>query len=618
MTRRRQSRAVRWLALGLGLLALLVTGYGLVRHNNWYLASDQAAFLTIARDMRAGSVFHDTAIFDETVPRRHDWKRYDALQQTYFLEEDRLYSRYPPGFPAMLAVAGAIAGEAGEHWLNPLLYLATLVVLALLVYALLRPHDRALAAGASVLVLWLVLLVPSGVHLWGITVARDLPAHLFGLLSLGFASRSRPVLAGLSLGLAVLIRPDALLYAVPAGVIARVARPPLRDVALWAAALALSASPLLAYNWITQGNPLSFTQGGEFRELLGWLLPATAHAAGPGGVAIASGGGFRLSNLATTLPGNLALIGRSFGLFLLFAAGGVAWSFARRPLVAATLLPYPLIAVAFYSCWVHPDARYLAGASLCLLALTAIGAVVTIRALVDPRTGIGWRVFGVVVAAGVLLWQLQAGGVGAAAGFAPGWPLVVLLAVGALSALPSPWCANPKAMVSVVPAVALTVFALVQLGTGSRSWGPVREPQIRAAQEFVARHIPPGSLVLASPSLGRPAENLRIYSDVEAFYPAEFSLFDATPEQAILMALAHGRRVFRLVDARHRIPRDLMSGVAEVVPVVRVPQGRALEVYADPRRAPAGVMLYEFAASLQSREQLKLFLDLEGVRGARP
>lgn len=616
MTRRRQSRAARWLALGLALLAMAVTAYGLLRHNNWYLASDQAAFLTIARDMRAGTVFHDTAIFDETVPLRFDWKRYDALQQTYFLEGDRLYSRYPPGFPALLALAGAIAGEQGEHWLNPLLYLATLVVLARLVYRLLRPHDRALAAGAAVLVLWLVLLVPSGVHLWGITVARDLPAHLFGLLSLVFTVRSRPVSAGLSLGVAMLIRPDALLYAVPAAAVAWLDRLPVRYVLLWGGALALGASPLLGYNWITQGNPFSFTQGGEFREILGWLLPTSAHAAA-GNAAIASGGGFRLANLAATLPGNLELVGRSFGVFLLFAVAAIAWSMARQRLVAATLLPYPVVAILFYSCWVHPDARYLAGASLCLLALVAIGGVVTLRALVDARTGPGWRVFAVVVAAGALGVQGAVLQGAAPAGLAPGWPLVILLVSGSLFASGHRWYANPKAVVSVVPAVALAVLALLQLVGGSRSWGPVREPQIRAAQEFVAQHVPPGSLLLASPSLGRPAENWRVYSGVEAFYPAEFSLFDYTPERAIPLALAHGRRVFRLVDARRRIPRDAMPGVATVVAVARIPQERALDVYADPRRAPAGVVLYEFVSSPAERERLRRFLDLDGVRSPR-
>ena len=60
-----------------------------------------------------------------------------------------------------------------------------------------------------------------------------------------------------------------------------------------------------------------------------------------------------------------------------------------------------------------------------------------------------------------------------------------------------------------------------------------------------------------------------------------------------------------------------MPGVATVVAVARIPQERALDVYADPRRAPAGVVLYEFVASPAERERLRLFLDLDGVRSPR-
>ena len=48
MRRRQHGRIVRFGALALGLVALLVAARGLERHNTWYLASDQYAFLTFA------------------------------------------------------------------------------------------------------------------------------------------------------------------------------------------------------------------------------------------------------------------------------------------------------------------------------------------------------------------------------------------------------------------------------------------------------------------------------------------------------------------------------------------------------------------------------------------
>jgi hypothetical protein len=612
-----QSRLARWLALGLGVLALIVSGYGLVRHNNWYLASDQAAFLTIARDMQTGTVFHDPSIFDDTVVRRAGWKRYDALQQTYFLQQDKLYSRYPPGFPAMLAVAGAVAGEAGEHWLNPLLYLATLIALARLLYSLLCGHDRALAAGTAVLAMWLMLLVPTGVHLWGITVARDLPAHFLGLLGLVFAVRSRPVLSGLTIGFALVVRPDAILYGLPVAAIALVSRSPPSQILSWMVALGVGASPLLAYNFATMGHPLSFTQGGEFREMLGLLQPASAHAAPAGSVAVPSGGGFRLANLRTTLPGNLTLLGRAFGSLLLFTFAGATWSLLRRPVVAAALLPYPLAAVVFYSCWTHPDARYLAGASLCLIALTSVGVVTASRALQSERVGITARWLGLLGGALLVAWQIaaQRGEVG----WAPGWIFVMVAAGGALVAPVGHLLRNPGAVATVAPALALALLALVRLFSGTPSWGPFRAPQARQAQALVAQYIPPGSLVLVSPRLGRPAENLRVYSGVEAFYPAEFSLFDITAEDAVVLAVARGRRVFRLVDARTRVAPDSMPNIAHVERVLLLPRERALELYADPRRAPRGVALYEVVATEARRHQLRQFFALpEPVAAASP
>jgi hypothetical protein len=579
--------------LGLGFLALVLSGYGLVRHNNWYLASDQAAFLTMARDIRSGTVFHDATIFAETVPAQRPGKTYDALQQTYFLRGDKLYSRYPPGFPVLLAMAGAMGGETAEHWLNPVLYLASLLVLAGLLLSVLGGYDRLFALAVAVLAVWMVLLVPTGIHLWGITVARDLPAHGFGLLAILLAVRRRPAGSGLALAAAALIRPDALLYASSILAVAACRPPSRRAVVGWLVALLAGLLPLLAYNFVTQGHPLAFTQGGEFVEVLSWVLPGAVHAA-PEAVVAVSGGGFRLSNLSTTLPGNLRLLWTSFGALFLFPLAGVAWAGRCRPLAVAALLPYPLLAIFFYSCWVHPDARYLAGASFCLLGLAALGGMVVARFFLSPRLAPSGRIGLVAAVLLLVLWQ-QSDRIFLSVP-PPGPVFVAVLASGALVAVLRRWLRDAAAWALLAPTGMLALIAVFPMLEKSPGWGPFREPQTAAARAYVAEQIPPGSFVLASPALGRPAENLRVYSGVEAFYPAEFALLDTNPETAALLALAQGRRVFVLVDGREVLPSVAIPGLARQVLVDFIPPHRALEVFADPRRVPFGVRLYEWGS----------------------
>src|SRR6185436_14809543 len=123
----------------------------------------------------------------------------------------------------------------------------------------------------------MAVLFPSFLHLWGITLVRDLSTHLFALLGLylllPYRGRKlgpgRMACAALALGYAAAIRPDAVLYLLPASCVTlyRVwrERPPLpRFASVFGAAvlgLVLGLSPFLAYNWIATGNPLRPTQG---------------------------------------------------------------------------------------------------------------------------------------------------------------------------------------------------------------------------------------------------------------------------------------------------------------------------------------------------------------------
>jgi hypothetical protein len=370
----RPSRFAVVLAAGLIGLALVVAARGLERRTTWYLASDQFAFLTFADDLAHGRVFHDPSALALLAGGTLPATPADAYYQTYIWNHGHLYTRYPPGYPALLAAAGFLGGEVACHALNPLLYL----VLPLVLLALARRMDGGLAAGA--VVVWLLLLVPAEVHYWGLTIARDLPAHLLALggVLAGLAGRLRT--SGFALGLAATIRPDAALWGLATGAATLRTRPRPRDVALASLAFVAGALPLFAYNTVTQGHPFAFTQGSEFRHML---------SAAPAPLALASqvsGGGFRLAHLRETLPLHADYLLRAFGALLLPAAVAVVHAAVTRRIAVLALLPYAAFAFVFYSCWGHGDPRYLVGVVLCLLLLTATGAALWARRLADP----GW------------------------------------------------------------------------------------------------------------------------------------------------------------------------------------------------------------------------------------
>ena len=551
------------------------------------------------------------------LPNARPGYAYDALAQTYFWQDGKLYSRYPPGFPALLALAGLVGGEQAQHWLNPLLYLTILTLLGWLTWTLVRPNDRALAAGTAVAAMWLLLVLPTDVHLWGITVARDLPAHLLALLAILAAAGHR--LRGLRPRARARVhdpaRRSALRRLAGRAVLAR-RRPACARCCSPALAFLVGATPLFAYNTLTQGHPLAFTQGGEFRDVLGALLtPASAWAQG---ITHSSGGAFQLANVGRSLPGNLAHLGRSFGWLGLATVLGAVWGVrARRPLAAA-LVPYPLVAVVFYSCWSHPDARYLAGAALCLLPLTAVGLVVACRWVADERRAAVWR---------AARRGRRAAGDRAAVAPACGCACPVSASRSARSRRRSPrrrscrWLprigAAARRLAPLAPAVALAAVALaIVLGSaGARE--PFQRERIERARAVLGALIPPGSLVITSESLGRPAENIAHYVGADTLYPGEISLLFEKRAAVAMRFLIAGRRVFFLLRSDDR---ETLAASKRLDPARVVARARGAELYdwfVDPAAAPFGAALYEIEPSpftLQLREQVARDRAARGAR----
>src|SRR5262249_10178998 len=151
-------------------------------------------------------------------------------------------------------------------YLNPVLFIGLLLMIIAFQRRLFHSRWRALCGGAF------LLLFPTLIHLWGLTLTRDLSCHLVALVALFVllpwgAQRLTPrraAAAGLLLGFTGSIRPDAAMYLVPASLIAwrrwrRERAPgsrPWRPLAAAGGAFVLGLVPFLTYNWIATGNPL--------------------------------------------------------------------------------------------------------------------------------------------------------------------------------------------------------------------------------------------------------------------------------------------------------------------------------------------------------------------------
>ena len=102
------------------------TAIGIERLITWYLAVDQFGYLTFANDLLHGRVFHEWGPMKALEPFFP--ARTDVLAQTYVYDQGRLYCRYSPGFPMLLAAWIGLLGDERAHYLNPTVYLVLLAV----------------------------------------------------------------------------------------------------------------------------------------------------------------------------------------------------------------------------------------------------------------------------------------------------------------------------------------------------------------------------------------------------------------------------------------------------------------------------------------------------------
>jgi hypothetical protein len=294
----------------------------------WYLAVDQFGFLTFARDLLQGHVFHHWPPLDALAARLP--QPVDVLVRSYVSDHGRLYCRYPPGYALLLAGWMGLFGDDAAHTLNPTIFVLLLVLLLALGVRIFRSPWRATAAVGLVV----LFAGRTTLFLWGLTIVRDPATHLAALLGLYLLlppggrglGAGRVAAAGLALGYAASVRPDAILYLLPAGLIAAARRRcegrrsgglGLLGVAFVAVTVGLV--PLLAHDTLATGRPWRLTQGMEVESFFSTpdARPVPGVPGGPrvgyppgawrgGTISPVQGGGLKLENLRRVLPQNLA------------------------------------------------------------------------------------------------------------------------------------------------------------------------------------------------------------------------------------------------------------------------------------------------------------------------
>lgn len=582
----------------------------------WYLAVDQFGYYAFARDILSGRLFHEWAPANFLGPRM--LPRSDVLAQAYIFDEGRIYSRYAPGFPLLLAAWMALFGEARAHDLNAICFCAMMGVAALLVRRLTGSWWRGVAAAA------LVAICPLQIHWWGATLTRDAATHLVAWTGLCLllprrARRlgdARSTAGALALGFAASMRPDAAMYLVPGGLIAisrarREGMPSPRHLARLGGAWAAGILPLLAYDVAATGSPLP-PQAIEIKPLfeslaraVGGALVGTAwaQAGWHGGIwHPVQGGAWDPANFPRVIVEQVAGLRAGYGPVLaLLGCWGAITSFFLRRRLWLVLVPYAAVALAFFSCWVRADARYLIGFHLAWTILVVEGVLSTIEILrrLEQRGAApvaqGLAVF---FATGLLL------GAGLAPAGRPPLPAATWICalVGSLAALATLAFPARRIVRYAAPALGLALGLLSianDLATTKRT-AAIQGAEIAMARANVTRELPANAVVLTTEDIGRPLENLEIYADRRAIYTTDLQRWkQMLPIQAAARSIVAGRRFFLLLPSNtvetYRVLDDLREGDLLSVTLVRkIPATRNKEWFvAAPFHKGIGLGLWE-------------------------
>jgi 4-amino-4-deoxy-L-arabinose transferase-like glycosyltransferase len=522
-----------------------------------------------------------------------------------------------------MLVAGWIAlfGDARVSFLNPTIFIGLLAMVMACGWRLTGSPWRGLAAAV------LIAICPTRMYWWSLTLTRDLSAHLFAFVGLyqliprdeAPLTWRRAIVAGLALGFAASIRNDAVLYLLPAALLAGVAwrreRPPVRRAGLLLAgamaALLLGLMPTLAFNAITTGNPLRPTQGMEVEHFFtGAAEEATMGAPRvgyPSGMwrgtttSQVSGGGLRLENFPRTAPREWQLIQEAYGPVLIGLAGlGVLAALVVRPLLVLFTIPYAVAAFLFYSCWFRYDPRYIIGVFIMLPLLIVEGVVGSVELLhrIAERRGEGAArpAAAALALAGLLVAiapipppPLTADAAYLAKNVPPVLmrvlPLATAIGAAAIAVVPS---APVASVLAPTLAIVLAGFGVVRADATRAMRAPFQRPQATIARETLQRTLERRSVVITSEDIGRPAENIEYYGGFPAFYLTDLDRWKIKPSQAALAFISAGVRPYLLIDRplnsreaeeRRRIFADLTEHGFTADRLLEIPPGKKMQYF---------------------------------------
>ena len=605
------------------------TALGVERKVTWYLAVDQYGYLAFAHDLAHGRVFHHWPPLDALAAKLPE--RVDVLSQTYVFDKARglLYCRYAPGFAIVLAGWLRLFGDDGAHYLNPTVFIVLLAVLLVFQARVFRSRWRATAGVA------LVVLFPTMLHLWSLTLVRDLPTHLaafVGLLLL-LPVKGRPLgwrrtaAAGVALGFAGSCRPDTLVYLGSAVLIA-VARWRherarlgfvLRGLAAGLLGVVVGLAPFLAYNWAATGSPFRPTQGMEVQlfpsnapppPLPPPPLPRIGYPSGAwhgGTVTSVQGGGLRLVNIPRVLPGIIGLLRAPYGDVILgLAVWGAIVALVRRRLLFLAAVPYIVLAVLFYSCWSKPDARYLVGVYFFISMLIVEGVLGTMdvaRRLARSGTPGTARWFAagfaiLVLIAALIVREPQAvGALPMLLVLVPGFAVVSALAQTA-------WPARRvSGIASAAFALAMVTLACWRGAQGLNARATFQRPQMLRARATFAQSVPPGGVVITTEDVGRPGENIDYYSGVaHAFYLTDLMRWRLTIADAASLLANAGFTPYLLIPTTQPHRGEMLASLGDRFTVelaADIPKAKAIDYFTAAAFYPGGIHmeLYRLTAA---------------------
>jgi len=567
---------LRWVARVLLVVMLALVGLWTVQRTTWYLAIDQFGYLTFAEDLSRGSVRHDWDLLPALRPLLPAGVDIDVYAQTYVRHGDTLFCRYSPGYPLLLAAVRSLLGPGAEHFVNP----PALVLLLLLVYLIgCRVLGSTWLGLAAAL---LVALMPNYVLMWSTSPLRDVPAHTFALAGLwvllsgarGLRAGWRELVAAGLLGYAITTRNDAALYLLPAASIALLDRALLpRRIVAASIGFGIGIAPLLAYNYVATGNPFRPTQAMELNSVLSrapdapagptWVLPsfpreaAAADEPPPGAFASPAplptpfrvqGGGLRLSNLGKTLPANVAILRETCGDLALVLALVGAIAAVRAPALFLLVVPYSVVAFVFFSFWTLPGPRYLTGVLLLLplAVLEGVRALAAVPAWLARRAGTVAGAAAAVAIVGGLALLLARSSFDARSALP--WVNVVLAAGTAVGACAGAFVVARRriVLVSLTLGLGLATALLWRSTSTLGTRASFQQAQVARARATIDAAIDRPAVVLTTTAIGRPAENLNYYTEVEAVYLEEMFRWQVQPRFVVGRLLRNGFAVYLL------------------------------------------------------------------------